>query len=198
MAAYDGVPGDPENPRGTHIILKSKDGVFYGAEAGLNSAEKEEHYKLGVGSWYRTTDFENDAGRQFNNNSGLYSIGELMVLAEDDIEQGLGAFYQLGFTHSDRNRFANYIGAGVNYTGLFPGRDGDALVMAMARAQNGQEFREATPDSTRTETILELTYRLKIFDYLSMQPDFQYVINPNTDANLGHAAVVGMRMEVDL
>jgi porin len=52
-AVYDGVPGHPTNPYGTHIILRCQDGLFYGLEVGLTPPADQEparHYKLAVGA----------------------------------------------------------------------------------------------------------------------------------------------------
>jgi len=41
MAVLDGVPGDPNNPQGTHIRLRRGDGAFLIAEIGLSPARLE-------------------------------------------------------------------------------------------------------------------------------------------------------------
>ena len=41
MAALDGVPGDPNNPRGTHIRLERSDGAFLIAEVGFSPRRVE-------------------------------------------------------------------------------------------------------------------------------------------------------------
>ncbi len=46
------------------------------------------------------------------------------------------------------------------------------------------------------ETTLELTWRLPVADWLTLQPDLQYVINPGFDASLDDAFVVGLRFEL--
>lgn len=53
-AAYDGVPGNPNNPRGTHVNFKGSDGIFYAMETGLLAPENRRHYKAALGGWYHT------------------------------------------------------------------------------------------------------------------------------------------------
>ncbi|MHC4567213.1 MAG: carbohydrate porin, partial [Planctomycetota bacterium] len=71
LGAYDGGPGDPDDPRGTHIILDGDDGIFCALEGGIQ--HDETHSKLAVGGWYRTTEFESEfSGRTHHDNSGLW------------------------------------------------------------------------------------------------------------------------------
>ena len=44
------------------------------------------------------------------------------------------------------------------------------------------------------ETTLEATYRWVLTDWLSLQPDLQYVVHPGGDPALGNALVVGLRL----
>jgi porin len=44
---------------------------------------------------------------------------------------------------------------------------------------------------------LEVTYRAQIKPWLALQPDVQYIINPNMDLNLKDAWVFGLRTEVN-
>ncbi|MBX7144459.1 MAG: carbohydrate porin [Oligoflexia bacterium] len=196
-ALYDGVPGDPEKPHGTHIKLKKDDGLFWANEAGIISAEGEHHYKAGLGFWYTNPKYEDFAGAERSMNRGLYTIGEATVYSEDsESEQGLGAFYQLGFAAGDRNQFSQYLGAGLTYTGLIPSRDEDVFSIALARAANSDAYRNSAEESDRAETVFEATYRAPITGYLSVQPDFQYVLNPSTDPGLKDSVVLGVRVEL--
>lgn len=48
------------------------------------------------------------------------------------------------------------------------------------------------------ETAIELSYRAPISDWLTLQPDVQYVIHPSTDAARDDAWVFGLRVELAL
>ena len=54
------------------------------------------------------------------------------------------------------------------------------------------------PAAKRTETAIELTYRVQAKDWLTLQPDLQYVIHPNGDHAIGNALVIGLRLNVNL
>lgn len=50
--------------------------------------------------------------------------------------------------------------------------------------------------SLRTETVFELTYIPWISDQLSLQPDVQYIVHPNTDPALENALNLLLRLEI--
>lgn len=196
-ALYDGVPGDPEKPRGTHIKLKKDDGLFWANELGILSAEGEAHYKAGLGFWYTNPKYADFAEVERTMNRGIYTIGEATLYSEgEESDQGLGAFYQLGFAAGDRNQLSNYFGAGLSYTGLIPSRDEDVFCVGMARAGTSEAYRNSVEESERAETVFEATYRAPITGYLSVQPDFQYVINPSADPSVKDSVVLGVRVEL--
>lgn len=200
-AVYDGVPGNPKNPRGTHILLRRSDGLFYSMEVGLTPPAAQDtarHYKLAAGAWYHTTDFDDFRDRRHSHNSGVYALGEVALLPEADPTQGLGVFAQVGYASSDRNQIALYLGGGFTYTGLFPRRESDVLGLAVASARNSDAFLRAQPGMKRAETVVELTYRLQVLPWLHLQPNLQYVINPGTSPTLDNALVFALRVEITL
>ncbi len=195
VAAYDGVPGDPNNERGTHVKLNKGDGVFYAAESGILGGDSADYYKLGLGAWYHSTDFETFAEEFAGSNAGFYLIGEKRLYSETDSEQGLGAFFQLGGTDGDKNQIANYFGFGVNYKGLLPSRDSDLLSFGIAHARNGDQFRALNLGVERAETTYELNYRFEVTPFFAVTPDFQYIHNPGTEG-LDDATVLSARIEL--
>lgn len=197
-AIYDGIPGSPTNQRGTHLDLRSGEGVFLAAEAGYTSKEDQNHYKYALGGWYHTAEFEDYSATARDSNSGVYLIGEDTICTETDPEQGLGVFFQYGVAKADRNQIGHYYGAGLMYTGLVPERDQDILSFGIASARNGGAYRSANLGSDKNETVFELTYRAEILPYLVVQPDLQYIVNPSTDSSLKDAFVVGIRTELSL
>jgi porin len=48
----------------------------------------------------------------------------------------------------------------------------------------------------RAETNVELTYRAAITGWLSVQPDLQYVVDPDTDPTRRDALAVDLRVVV--
>jgi porin len=202
-ALYDGVPGNPDHPSRTAIILKEDDGVFAAVEAGLSAGQPggKEYFKIGAGAWQHTAEVENFDGQHNDENHGFYLIAEKTLFAENGDGQGLGGFVQLGWADDHWNQIARYWGVGLNYTGLIPGRDRDSTGLAVASARNGEKFMEYRKNVElapvdHTETAIELTYRAELRPWLFIQPDFQYIINPGMDQSLKNAFQIGSRVEI--
>ena len=195
-AVYDGVPGDPTDPYGTEVAFDDGDGVFGIGEIGLLGTGGT-YYKLGLGGWVTTAQFDDFAGNSHNDNAGLYLIGERDLWRAED-GRGLGVFAQLGFADEDMNQTGTYAGAGVNWTGPLPSRPEDVAGFAVAHARNGDDFRQANPGLERAETTLEWTYLIPATPWLSVQPDVQYVVDPGMDPTLDNAVIVGFRVQVSL
>jgi porin len=200
LAVYDGVPGNPKNYGRTSVILEKKDGLFYAAEAGITSTEEDsvtDYFKLAVGGWYQTTNFIDYADRERSNNSGAYIIAERKILSEEsDPAQGLGVFGQFGLAQGDRNFIAQYLGAGLHYTGLICGRDLDIATFGVASAMHGDDYLNDIEGSVRAETALEASYRINLGHGIAIQPDVQYIVNPGLTTDENHAVVVGTRIDI--
>jgi porin len=71
----------------------------------------------------------------------------------------------------------------------------------MARAKNASAYRTAQRsgglETDSAETNFELTWRFAVKQWLSLQPDLQYIRNPETDRTLRDALAVGLRFEID-
>jgi porin len=200
FAVYDGIPGNPNNLKGTHIDLKKSDGLFYAAEIGITSSEENtptDYYKIALGGWYRTTNFSDYAEIERSNNGGGYLIGERKIYNEEDSSQGLGVFAQIGATQGDRNIMGQYYGAGLHYTGLIEGRDQDITSFGVAHVRSSSDYKNFDENARASETAIELSYRAAIGHGLTLQPDIQYIVNPGANKDVDHALVVGTRIQID-
>ena len=161
--------------------------------------------KFAVGNWLYTAAFD-DILKVDNNgnpikrhgNFGVYGFGEYKVYLENaEDTQGLSIFGRFGYARPNINRFQHYLGFGLVYQGLIPHRNEDQLGLAMAAAFNGRKYRKAQKsvgiDTDLAEINLELTYRMQITPWFSVQPNVQYTINPDTDPNLDNAFTLGSR-----
>ena len=92
--------------------------------------------------------------------------------------------------------------AGLRSLGSIPGRKEDEFGVAVAAAHNGTPFIQAQQDqqmpNRRSEVALELTYLAQFGAHLAMQPDLQFVINPNTDPRIKNAVAFMLRFELSL
>jgi carbohydrate-selective porin OprB len=98
---------------------------------------------------------------------------------------------------ADVDRIGQYAGLGlVAEQGLLP-RYEDTLGIALGYARNGRAWHDAaaaagTP-ADAAELAIEVTWRIPVGDHVFVQPDLQYVLNPDTDPSIDD--VVGVRIE---
>jgi porin len=202
VAVFDGVPGDPDNPRGTHIDLKRGDGDLLVGEAAYLPGEKTTNGKIGVGAWKYTKKFDDlvDVDSEGNpvqrRSHGMYVLGERQVYqAPGHDDQGLKVFARFGIASPDANRFDYAWSAGAVYTGLF-GRDGGRLGLGVEGAHNSRKYRESVGTVDSSTRAYELTYSDNLTPWLLIQPDVQYIMDPDTNPALKNALVVGTRFTV--
>lgn len=152
-----------------------------------------------IGAWWNGRDFDafhrHDQQHKTHGKAwGWYGFWEQLLWKENaaapDDGQGIGLFVQYGWAPGDRFQIEDYVGAGMRWQGSIPDRDADVLGLgAFTVFFSGRaDFRE------HTETAVELFYKARLFGWLALQPDLQYITNPggNTEKN---ALVLGGRIE---
>ena len=110
---------------------------------------------------------------------------------EDD-QQGLGMFFQFGWAPSLYNEVSQYYGFGGQYVGLIPTLDEDITGFGMYHVS--LSGRVQSLEDRHSETAVELFHKFQITPFLSLKPDFQYIVNPGGDGR--DALVAGIRMEM--
>jgi porin len=203
MVVLDGVPGDPERPKATTVRFGGEDGALLAAEVDRRG---ERLSKLAFGTWRYTGRFDTfNASDDVENpdaqrgSAGAYTLAEVQLYhPSDDSSRGLAGFVRFGVADKDVNRFGSYAGTGLVYTGVLAADD--QLGFAVAHATNGSAYRRvealAGTATDAAETNLELTWRFAVREWLTLQPDVQYIFNPNTDPGLADALAIGLRFEL--
>ena len=191
-AVLDGIPGDPNRPKRTAINLGNGDGALLVGEVEAPIAGG----KLLFGHWRYTGQFDRFDGRRGQSNDGFYVRGETHLTHEkDDADQGLAGFFRLGTADGRMNPFDKFASAGLNYRGPFNERNSDELGIAVAAAFTSRDYRLSVP-SKRSEVAFELTYRAPMTDWLTLQPDMQYVFNPGATSSVRNALIFALRAEI--
>jgi porin len=209
----DGVPGDPDNPRGTHIQFNDGDGALRVFEVGYIPGKSKDGElaltdKYAVGVWSYTSRFEDlvevDGGSDplmHKGNEGFYVLAEHMLYrGKRNPDSHADGFIRYGRAAEDFNQFSSYFQTGIVFTGMVPGRDEDQFALSFSTARTGDKYRlsalNAGQEATRHESVWEATYRAQMTPWLAVQPNIQYVINPGTDAQIRNATVLGVRFEL--
>ena len=212
-AVLDGVPGDPNNPAGTHIIFKKNYGLLLAGETGYVNNIKDfgqGYEKIFFGAWYYTSRFEKfqSAGNSGipsyqTGNYGFYISAEKFLWGRTlNSNEGLSAFFRIGISDKYVNPVDGYLGFGINYIGLIPGRAGDELGIAFASAHNSSKYiarkKSESVNINKYEIIIEMTYLYIMNDWFDIQPDLQYIINPVNCRNNDYAFIAALRLILTL
>ena len=162
--------------------------------------------KLAAGGWAYTGRYDDLSRTERNGepirhrgSGGAYLVAEQAVYHLDgDPARRVTLFGQLGLGDPRVSRFAAYTGGGAMVTGPWAARPGDQLALGVAAAHNGNEYLQAQRRdgmrAERSEVTIELTYRFLAARWLYVQPDLQYVINPDTNPTRANALVGAVRL----
>ncbi len=198
FAVLDGVPGDPDDIESNEIDLSGDDGALLVAEFGWGS---DDCRKLAIGVWHYTADFTPLAspdGPQDDGNSGWYAIADRTVWRGSS--NTLAAYLRVGQAEDRFNPVDTYVGFGASLTRFSDSRPDDEVGLAVATNFTSDDYERARAlEDLRTdsyETSIELTYRAPVTDWLTIQPDIQYVINPGQEPTLDNALVISLRFEL--
>ena len=200
LAILDGVPGDPEDPADTTIRLSEEEGALLIGEIDYT----REQSRLLLGAWGYTASFStdpldvSDSTERSYGNSGAYVRGETILR---EANPTIAAFARYGQAFGDFNVFSQFISAGMTWRGL-DSRPDDEFGVAFAWAEASDDVRDLAESSGRAldgrEIAIELTYRFPVSEWLSLQPNVQYVINPGLDPALDDALAFGVRFELQM
>jgi len=136
-------------------------------------------YRIGV--WHDWNERQKIGGLPnsiYNNGgAGVYLACDQMFYKEnpgDDDEQGFGAFLKLEFAPQNRYFVDMCLGAGLRYQGLIPERDNDFIGLGFLYADICDNLANVS-----NEYGIETFYRFQITPWFHIQPDMQFIANPN-------------------
>lgn len=188
--AGDAGPADSSN-RGFDWELGSTPGWMFMAESGLTYGSNGESV-IKVGGFYHTGDFERFSdGASESGLYALYAVIDHQIYSSEN-GTGLNAFFRGGITpQDDIATVSAYAEGGLVATDVF--REGDALGLASSWSDFSDDFVDAEGGSS-SEVVIEFTYQTAISDWLTIQPDVQYIINPQGGGD--DAFLTGFRAEI--
>lgn len=203
VAVLDGAPGDPEHPTRTRIHLSGEEGVFSIAEAQWSYGRIS---KLSIGHWGYSAKFSDVLSTEMlplperGDNSGSYAAVEIALDASHaNGEPRSSAFARYGVAEGRINEFDRFLSVGIRYKGNITRWPEDEFGLAFSRARVSAATRSVTAASEAPreafEAAIEVTYRARINDWLTIQPDIQYIVNPGVNPALANALVFGLRFE---
>jgi porin len=200
-AILDGVPGDPTAPKRTAIKFRKGDGALVVTEADKQLSR----WRLIAGYWRYTARFEDVLASQTfatsvkrRGNQGFYLRGEGLIFGEQ-AGRNMRGFFRLGRASGRFNEVRDFVSGGFSLTGLLARRPKDEAGIAFALAGSSAHARrlqrQLGAPIARNEWSIEATYALKLADWLTIQPDIQYLLNPAFERER-KALVGGVRVTV--
>ena len=162
--------------------------------------------KVMVGLWGLTSrlpvngQFQaNGAPRTVAGQQGGY-IGGATRLYTQAGKRGLDGFLTLGLSSEQSTNTSQSINGGFVYTGLFDARPNDKAGISFNINTAPASYRRAQialgNGFHNNEASFEVTYRAKITDWLTVQPDVQYITNPGYAPKAKDDLVFGLHVEI--
>jgi porin len=127
-------------------------------------------------------------------NYSIYGMFQQMVYRDGEVgsQKGLTVWGETALApRSTVSAMPYFVGAGLSYQGLIPGRDDD---IAAAGVIYGS-FSRYIPRTT-AETVIEINYQITLTRWLSITPDLQYVIRPSGSSAIKNALVLGTQVAI--
>jgi porin len=220
-AVLDGIPGDPNNPRGTHIRFDKGDGTMSIVEVGwkpgaakAEGAKKEEAKeetaerieKYAAGLWRYSTrvndqvDVEADGITSVRRRSwGWFALAEKTLYQAKD-GRDLAGFLRISGTDGDSTSIRQAVNLGIRVKAPLPGRSDDVFGLAYTRASLSGKWRNAQlaagTETTAFEDAWEATYRIQASKWLAVQPVIQRINHPGGVTSRAAANIIGARVEI--
>lgn len=201
-AVLDGVPGDRDNPNHSGIHLSGDEGALAITEAQWSHGRVR---KLSLGHWQYTADFDDvrssDAAplARRDDNIGTYAALEVALGEYQGEEPSAAAFIRYGVANGRINEFDKALGVGVHRWGWIAARSEDDVGLAFSWARVSAATRTAAASAgaprDHYEAAIELTYRAAVNEWLTIQPDVQFIFNPGADSTLSNSLALGIRFE---
>jgi porin len=150
---------------------------------------------LRLGVWGQTGTFKKFNSESQNDADGIYAIFDQALWNPPSAGgpgRGLRTFLEYGRTDPSVAPIYQHFGGGVTQSGFLWGRPDDTIGVSPQMAQISSGMK--TPHSY--ELALEHFYNLQLAPWVSVQPDFQYIINPG--GKYSNALVGTLRLKVKL
>lgn len=183
--------GDPD-AHGVEFGAPDGSGILAIGEAGYNIGKRANRTGLPgtykIGGYYDTEELTNlSTGAEQHDTWGVYAMGEQMLYSENSTySSGLWGWLALSYAPPDVNEITFMAAGGLTYAGPLASRPDDSVSIVVATGV----FSDRLTDQD-VETIVELNYRAQIVPAVFVQPDVQYVINPNGKSSVDDALVIG-------
>ena len=136
------------------------------------------------------------------NSYGFYVHADQMIYQEaPGSDQGLTVWAASGFYPQDNIAIMPFqVNGGLNYKGLFPGREDDHTMLQVAYGRFSSNYADTVEAAgnghPQYEMVVETGHRFAVTKFAYFQPDVQWVINPSGTHRIQNAIVLGAQVGV--
>ena len=214
---YDGDSAVARNDMyGFDFSLRLKQGLAfaeelaYAPDKGIGPDGLPGHYKAGIyyngatcrdlysdinGSSFAVTNLDR---KKHIGNYNVYLIADQMIYRKKGTtDQGLTPLICATIGPESINKFPFFLMGGLIYKGLVPGRNNDTTAVQMAYAKYSDKIKESQQsvgaNPQKYEMMFEFTHKVMITNWMYMQPDLQYIIQPGGAGDIDDALVIGFQ-----
>lgn len=203
---YDGTSST--GTKGPATFFDNEEGYFLIGEVGVNwslaelfgnepqedPAVKTYPGRFAIGGSGHTGTFETFDGDSQSGTAGFYLLAEqtFLQLDAENPDRRASVFFQYGYADPSISEIEHFLGGGVNFFGPIPGRENDVAGFYVGSALLSDEAGFDSPQ----ETELELTYKVQVTPFFSIQPDLQYIFDPGGASSNANALVGTLRFEL--
>lgn len=200
----------PDSESGLYALLETeyRPRVFFDSQGGLLPG------KTGIGGACFGVERNSFDGEKSFVPHAFYAFAEQMIFREPGevraigekqtaATQGMHVFAMTNLSNPDYASLPFFVGGGLVYEGLLPGRPRDLLGVAFAwgeysrAAALAEEQRGIKVHATR-EAVLETDYRLALNRWAYAAPFLQFIMNPSGTGQIPNALVLGVNVRVEL
>ena len=184
---YDGNLETGANPKS---FFTGKNNYFNMTEIYKLTNFKGKEGKYLIGNWIKTGKYESFENSTKRNNYGFYAGFEQKITDRfEDKSGGLKIFCQFGYARNSINEVPYYAGLGLIFKGITEKRKDDSIGLAFGWHQFNRQLH--TTENKTAEKVIELFYKIKLTEFLYIQPDIQYILKPG--GNEKNAFAIGLR-----
>jgi porin len=198
IGIYDGDAGtQTDNRHGFDYSLSARQGAVILAEADLDGAIAGTPGTYKLGTILHTGEFTDyRSGAMRSGNYALYMVIDQVLVGSREAST-MGIFLRSGISQvADRNVVDWYFDSGLTARGL---RDNDLVGIGFLHSSFGRAFIDSQLSAgtpvTEAESVIELSYQTQLTPWCMIQPDLQYVIDPQNMA-AHNACVAALRMKI--
>ena len=203
LGIYDGDAGDEEgNLHGFDISLNSNDGMAIFFDVGLLwQARGRLPGRVNLGGYRHTGTFESFGGTAaVDGMSSVHLVIDQALSVNQEDDTRVGSFFRTGYTpKNDGSIVSFYVDGGFTIYDFLPGRWGDIWGFGVSYTQFSDpylSFRQRAGERVaEIETVIEITVQFKVRDWLTVQPDLQWILNPHDSTR--DALAFGLRWSME-